>query len=103
VQRRGGKARLEPLCAQQHEQGLRVSDRRVAVRAGGIDAPLEHVPRKPERTGHDAVLASLILRADVDEHGAVPHRRKGLAGGEPLEASAGRGEHVIDRRPPTHA
>jgi hypothetical protein len=98
LQRRRGKAGLIALVADQHDVQIRSRDRRVAMRAARIHAPLERVAGDHLRPGYDAVARSLGVAADVDEDGAASGGGIRLLRREPLKPSARLGQHLVDAR-----
>lgn len=69
LQGRRGQARGESLVADEHD--LLVGSRHLgdAVRAGGIEAPLQDVAVDDDRPGQVSVAAALLDGPDVDDEG----------------------------------
>jgi hypothetical protein len=58
---RGGEARLKPLVADQHQQGIATGQLSVAVRAARIQPPLEHIAGHDVRAGDESVGQALAV------------------------------------------
>jgi hypothetical protein len=65
----GREARLIALLADDDDEGVELGDSRIARGEGEIGPPFEHVPRDDDGARDAAMLASLVVTANVDEHG----------------------------------
>ena len=63
----GSEAGLVALFADQLDQEVGTGELGVAVRAGGIEAPLEHVALHEPGTGDEPASSPLAVRANVDQ------------------------------------
>jgi hypothetical protein len=62
-----GQARLVALVSDQGDTRVAVAELGIAVRAGGVKAPLEHVARHVDGARDHTVEGALAVGADVDE------------------------------------
>jgi hypothetical protein len=90
-----GKARLVALGADQGDACVAVAELGIAVRAGGVKAPLEHVARHVDGARAHTVEGALGVGADVDEPYASRHLGVRLPWSQPPQAGARVGEQLI--------
>lgn len=67
-----GETRLIALVADQDHPAALGGEIGVAVRAAGVEAPLEDVPGDHVGARNQAVALALLERADVDQERALP-------------------------------
>ncbi len=91
----GGQARGVALRAEHDDLQVVAGDRQPR-RAGGVEAPLQHVALDDHSAGDLALGGALRGRADVHQDGAGPHRLVGLRRAQPRKPGPGLGQHVID-------
>src|SRR3954465_2698041 len=73
------------------------------MRAGGIEAPLEHVAVDHQRAGDCPVARPQLRRPGIDEHRTLRDGRVRFGRGDTLQRSAGGIDQLVDRPRALHA